>query len=117
MATYTAIQIALGHREAVDGIIAGVPTLGLFVFIVMAPLVLIAHAALCALKRPAWFYYVGLAAVVGYFLGSLVTYVESSISRLWMDGGFAIWAAVCVAIFWLIRRPDKDAVVPLDTHF
>ncbi|ESQ90816.1 hypothetical protein ABAC460_08280 [Asticcacaulis sp. AC460] len=86
----------------------------LMVTMFAVPVGLVGHAILSALKRREAVVY-AMSGGVGGFLFSFV--MGGGIDRLQTIPLYTLWAAGCALIAWLIRRPDKDAVVPLDTHF
>lgn len=91
--------------------------LGSFIVVVVAtPVGLAGHAALYALKRRGLVSYALAGGVAGLVYILLVSAGGNPdiVKNLILYG---LWAAVCAALAWFIRRPDKDAVVPLDTHF
>ncbi|WP_031235422.1 hypothetical protein [Asticcacaulis sp. AC402] len=90
---------------------------GSFIVALLAvPVGLPGHAVLYALKRHGLVSYTlaggcaGLAYILLVSLGGNPDLVKDLIL-------YSLWAAGCALVAWLIRRPDKDAVVALDTHF
>ncbi|MBW8880441.1 MAG: hypothetical protein JF615_03160, partial [Asticcacaulis sp.] len=86
----------------------------LLVLIFSVPLGILAHAALYALRRRAFWYYLLSGAVGGILLVAVIGFGRDNPLMWFFAAG---WAAACALIAWLIRRPDKDDRPPAENHF
>ncbi|WP_157138667.1 hypothetical protein [Asticcacaulis biprosthecium] len=77
------------------------------------PVGLVGHAILSALKQRSLIIYALVGAIAGFIYGYVVGIGAERLENTILC---SLWAAGCALIAWLIRRPDKDGVVALDTH-
>jgi hypothetical protein len=113
-APFTGLVSEVEDLEMTAPYVTVVITGAIIVTLLAIPFGLAGHAILYALKRRDIVSYTAAGGLAGMASTFALT---TDFTRIQTFILYSLWAAGCALIAWLIRRPDKDAVVPLDTHF